>query len=189
MNERIEGEYISLFKLFLIFVKIGAILLGGGYVILPIIQNEFAEKRKLLSKDDIVNYFALAQSLPGIVAANVSMFIGYCLKGKLGAVVGMFGIIFVPFWTIVLLASIISSLANNSYINAVFWGVEIAVIALITLTIREMLQNSKKGVYFYSIFLASLLVLFVFKFPPVQTILTMSFLGVLIKVLQRRFSK
>lgn len=180
---------MSLFKLFLIFVKIGAILLGGGYVILPIIQNEFAEKRKLLSKDDIVNYFALAQSLPGIVAANVSMFIGYRLKGKLGAVVGMFGIIFVPFWTIVLLASIISSLANNSYIKAVFWGVEIAVIALITLTIREMWQNSKKGVYFYSIFLASLFVLFVFKLSPIQTILLMSCLGVLIKVLQRRFTR
>jgi len=158
-------------------------------VILPILQNEFAEKRELVSKDDIVNYFALAQSLPGIVAANVSMFIGYRLKGKVGAIVGMFGIIFVPFWTIVLLASIISSLANNSYINAILWGVGIAVIALITLTIREMWQNSKKNVYFYSIFLVSLFVLFVFKFSPVQTILTISCLGVLIKSLRRRFTE
>ena len=158
-------------------------------MILPILQNEFAEKRELVSKDDIVNYFALAQSLPGIVAANVSMFIGYRLKGKVGAIVGMFGIIFVPFWTIVLLASIISSLANNSYINAILWGVGIAVIALITLTIREMWQNSKKNVYFYSIFLVSLFVLFVFKFSPVQTILTISCLGVLIKSLRRRFTE
>ena len=170
-------------------MKIGAILLGGGYVILPIIQNEFAEKRELLSKDDIVNYFALSQSLPGIVAANVSMFIGYRLKGKLGAVVGMLGIIFIPFWTVVILASIISSITNNSYINAVFWGVGIAVIALITLTIREMWQNSQKNVYFYFIFLASLFILFVFEFSPVQTILLMSCLGVLIKVLQRRFTR
>ena len=75
---------MSLFKLFLIFVKIGAILLGGGYVILPIMTSEFVDKRNLVSHDDLINYFALAQSLPGIIAANISMFIGYKLKGKWG---------------------------------------------------------------------------------------------------------
>ena len=68
---------MPLLKLFLIFVKIGAILLGGGYVILPILQNEFTDKHKIISQNDLVEYFALAQSLPGIVAANISMFIGY----------------------------------------------------------------------------------------------------------------
>lgn len=71
---------MSLFKLFLIFVKIGAILLGGGYVILPIMTSEFVDKRNLVSHDDLINYFALAQSLPGIIAANISMFIGYKLR-------------------------------------------------------------------------------------------------------------
>ena len=67
---------ISLLKLYLIFLKIGAILLGGGYVILPILMNEFVEKRNLVSKDELVDYFALSQSLPGIIAANISMFVG-----------------------------------------------------------------------------------------------------------------
>lgn len=93
---------MSLFKLFLIFVKIGAILLGGGYVILPIMTSEFVDKRNLVSHDDLINYFALAQSLPGIIAANISMFIGYKLKGKWGAVAAMIGVTFVPFWCIVL---------------------------------------------------------------------------------------
>ena len=87
---------ISLKELYFLFVKIGAILLGGGYVILPIILAEFTQKRNLLKHSDVIDYFALAQSLPGIIAANISMFIGYKLKGKLGAVVAMFGIITVP---------------------------------------------------------------------------------------------
>ena len=70
---------ISLIKLFLIFVKIGAILLGGGYVILPILRNEFIERRSLINDDDLMDYFALSQTLPGIIAANISMFIGYFL--------------------------------------------------------------------------------------------------------------
>ena len=98
-------QKVSLFKLFLIFVKVGAILLGGGYVILPILMNEFVEKRNLVEQDELVDFFALSQSLPGIIAANISMFVGYKLRGKLGALVAMFGVIFVPFLTIVVLAS------------------------------------------------------------------------------------
>ena len=132
---------MSLFKLFLIFVKIGAILLGGGYVILPIMTSEFVDKRNLVSHDDLINYFALAQSLPGIIAANISMFIGYKLKGKWGAVAAMAGVTFVPFWCIVLLASVLGALTNNSYVQGALWGVGISVIALIVLTFILFLSS------------------------------------------------
>ena len=84
---------ISLFNLYLIFVKIGAILLGGGYVILPIVTSEFVDKRNLISHDDLIDYFALSQSLPGIIAANISMFVGCKLRGKFGAIVAMSGVL------------------------------------------------------------------------------------------------
>ena len=177
---------MSLFRLFLIFVKIGAILLGGGYVILPIMQSEFAEKRELVSKDELVNYFALAQSLPGIVAANMTMFIGYKLKGKTGALAAMFGVIFVPFWCIVLLASVLNIFVNNTYVTGALWGVGVAVLALILLTVREMWQRSERNLFFYFIFLVSFTALMIFKLTPVQTILIFSVLGVLIKFLQKK---
>ncbi len=172
---------MPLFKLFLIFVKIGAILLGGGYVILPIMTNEFVDKRNLVSHDDIIDYFALSQSLPGIIAANMSMFIGYKLKGKWGALAAMIGVTFVPFWCIVLLASIIGALVNNSYVQGALWGVGVAVIALIILTVREMWQKSTRSAYFYAIFVLTLLTLLVFKLSPIQTILMFSILGVVYK--------
>lgn len=175
---------MPLFKLFLIFVKIGAILLGGGYVILPIMTNEFVDKRNLVSHDDIIDYFALSQSLPGIIAANMSMFIGYKLKGKWGALAAMIGVTFVPFWCIVLLASIIGALVNNSYVQGALWGVGVAVIALIILTVREMWQKSTRSAYFYAIFVLTLLTLLVFKLSPIQTILMFSILGVVYKRLR-----
>ena len=172
---------ISLLKLYIIFVKIGAILLGGGYVILPIITSELCKKRKLLKEEDIINYFALSQSLPGIIAANISMFAGYKLRGKLGAIAAMLGIITVPFIFIVLLASALDKFTDNIYIQGLFWGVGVAVIALIILTVREIWQKSKRDLFFHIIFLFSLIALLIFKLSPVATILIFSGLGIVYK--------
>ena len=106
-------QKVSLLKLYFIFVKIGAILLGGGYVILPIMLSEFSEKRNLVSKEEIIDYFALSQSLPGIIAANISMFVGYKIAGKIGSILGMLGIITVPFLIIIILASILGALVGS----------------------------------------------------------------------------
>jgi chromate transporter len=172
---------MSLFNLFLIFVKIGAILLGGGYVILPIMTSEFVDKRNLVTHEDMIDYFALSQSLPGIIAANISMFIGYRLKGKFGAIVAMIGVTFVPFWSIVLLASILGKLVNNNFVQGALWGVGVAVIALVMLTVREMWQKSNRNSYFYSIFVLTLLALLFFKISPIQAILLFTLIGVLYK--------
>lgn len=172
---------LSLWNLYLIFVKIGAILLGGGYVILPIVTNEFVEKRNLISHEDLIDYFALSQSLPGIIAANISMFIGYKLRGKFGAIIAMFGVITVPFLCIVLLASILGSLTENTYVNGALWGVGISVIALIMLTVREMWQKSVRDNFFYTIFAFSLAALLIFKLSPIKTIILFSIIGLLYK--------
>jgi chromate transporter len=177
---------MPLLRLFLIFVKIGAILLGGGYVIFPIMSNEFVEKRQLIKQDELVDYFALSQSLPGIIAANMTIFIGYKLKGKLGAIAAMLGVIFVPFWTILILAAVLNALVSNSCVQGGLRGVGIAVIALIMLTVREVWQKSKRGIFFYIIFLGALISLLIFKLTPVQTILIFSVIGILVKSIRRQ---
>ena len=180
---------MSLFRLFLIFMKIGAILLGGGYVILPIIQSEFSDKRKIIQNEELINYYTLSQSLPGIVAANMSMFIGYRLKGIRGAVSAMLGIIFIPFWVIIFLASILNAFVNNLYIQGALWGIGIAVIALIILTVREMWQKTSHNLYFYALFLLSLSALLIFNLSPITVIVIFSITGIIFKVLQRSFSR
>ena len=172
---------MSLFKLFLIFTKIGAILLGGGYVILPILTDEFCDKRKLVTNDELVSYFAISQSLPGIIAANISLFVGYKLKGIKGALIAVIGVTIVPFWTIVFLASFLDKLVNKNFIQSALWGVGIAVIALITLSIREIWQKSDKDKFFYFIFILSLISMLYFELSPIQTIIIFSVIGILIK--------
>jgi len=179
---------MSLIKLFFIFVKIGAILLGGGYVILPILQNEFVEKRGIVNNDELIDYYAIAQSLPGILAANISMFIGYKLKGKMGALCSVLGIIFVPFLLIVLLASIISAIVENSIIQGALWGIGIAVTVMILLTVKEIWQNTLKDSFFYTIFFLSLIALFALKLSPISVILIFSFVGIMFKTIQKRLN-
>lgn len=176
-------QKVSLFKLFMIFVKIGAILLGGGYVILPILMSEFVEKRDWLSEGELVDFFALSQSLPGIIAANISMFVGYKLRGKIGAIVAMIGVVFVPFLVITILASFLNILTENKFINGILWGVGVAVVALILLTVRELWQKSIKNNYFYIIFVLSLCSILFFELSPIKTIFIFVFLGVLFKTL------
>jgi len=176
-------KQISLIKLYLIFLKIGSILLGGGYVILPILTSELCEKRNLINETELVDYFALSQSLPGIVAANVSMFAGYKLSGKLGAVIAMLGIITVPFFTILFLSLILNNFLENQYINGIFWGIGLAVTVLIILSLREIWQKSCTDAYFYFIFILTALLLLYFKHSPVSAIIISSLTGVLIKVL------
>ena len=179
-------QKISLLKMFLIFAKIGAILLGGGYVILPILMNEFVEKRDLISQDDLLNYFAISQSLPGIIAANISMFIGYKLRGKTGALLAMFGIISVPFLIIILLASLLGVITENNIIQGALWGVGVAVIALILLTIREIWQKTERDLFFFLMLIIALVLLLFFKTSPITTILVVTPIGVLYKYMLER---
>ena len=113
------------------------------------------------------------------------MFIGYRLHGKSGALTAMLGVIFVPFICIILLASVLNIFLDNRIVQGIMWGVGIAVIALIMLSAGEIWKNSKRNLFFSSIFLLSLIALLIFKLSPVLVIIIFSTLGVIIKLLGR----
>jgi chromate transporter len=86
------------------FCKIGALLFGGGYAMLPLLEREITEKRKWATQEEMVDTFALAQLIPGVVAINTSLFIGHRLRGWRGTLAAMLGIIAVPFIVILVYA-------------------------------------------------------------------------------------
>ncbi len=176
---------MSLFRLFLLFVKIGAILLGGGYVILPVMKSEFVEKNKLISEDDLVDYFAISQSLPGIIAANISIFVGYKLRRTLGAIVAVAGVTFAPFWSIVLLASLISKYLHTSIMQGIFWGVGIGVMVLMISATREMWAKAFEDKFAYLIFAAGLAVMLFTDISPVWVVISSAVTGVIYKKIAR----
>ena len=180
---------ISLKDLYIEFLLLGIQLLGGGYVIVPLMQKSLIEKRKWLTNEELTDFYALSQSIPGIVAANISTFVGYKLRGKTGALTALIGIITSPIISILLIASVIDILLKFSYIKSIFWGVGISVIILVFLSIKEMWANSVKDIPTWIIFLFAFSLSFFLKISPVLIIIGAIFFGLIVKFNERRCEK
>lgn len=176
---------VSLFDIYKQFLLLGIELLGGGYVIIPLIKKGIIDKLNWITQEELVDYYALSQSLPGIIAANISIFIGYKLRGKLGAALALLGIITSPIICIFIVASIVDLLLNFSIVKSLFWGVQIAVIILIYLTIKEMWPNSVKDFMSFVIFALSFIASFIFKVSPVIVIISCILWGIIVAFKKR----
>lgn len=130
-----EKSFWSIFKT---FFKVGTLLLGGGYVILPLLTSELVEKKHWITSDELCEFYALGASLPGIIAANTAIFTGRKLLGRKGAIAATIGIVLPSFLAIVLLASILSEIVDKPSVQHIFWGVGIGVITLLFLAVKEM---------------------------------------------------
>lgn len=136
------GE-IMLFDMFKTFFKIGAFTIGGGYAMIPIIQEEVVEKRKWVNDDEFLDTIAVAQGSPGAIAVNTSIFIGYKLKGIKGALACLLGTILPSFFIILLIATVFFQFRNNPIIEKVFLGVRPAVVALIVSAVYKLMKSAK----------------------------------------------
>ena len=116
--------------LFLTFMKIGMFTIGGGYAMLPLIQREVVD-RGWMSKEDFIDSFSVAQSLPGIFAVNISIFVGYRLKKKMGGFICALGTIMPSFVIILLIALCFTQVKDNVWVEKAFKGLRPAVVALI----------------------------------------------------------
>lgn len=121
------------FSLYLTFFKIGAFTIGGGYAMLPIIEHEFVVKKKWVSEQDMVDIIAIVQSLPGVIAFNTSMFIGYRSAGILGSVMAALGMLSPSLIIITIFAYLYVSVQDNIYVQSAFRGIRSGVSALIAL--------------------------------------------------------
>jgi chromate transporter len=120
-------------SLYLTFFKIGAFTIGGGYAMLPIIEHEFVTRRKWVNEQEMVDIIAIVQSLPGVIAFNTSMFIGYRSAGILGAVMAALGMLSPSLIIITIFAYLYVSVQDNRYVQAAFKGIRSGVTALIAL--------------------------------------------------------
>ena len=168
----------SLWDIYKVFTKIGAILIGGGYVILPILKEEVVENNNWITDNELVDYYAISQSLPGIIAANISIFVGYKLRGKWGALVSTIGIITAPFICIACISSIISQVINFPITKSILWGVEFGVIILIISSVQELWSKAIPDKFSFFIFFVFLLSILKFKIPPTPIILSSIVIGI-----------
>ena len=128
--------------LFLTFARIGAFSFGGGYAMLPMFKKELCEKKNWCTEEDILDYYAVAQCTPGVIAVNTASFVGYRKKGILGAVVATLGVAVPSVIIITLIAAFLRSLPDNPYVAHALSGIRIAVCALVTVTIFGLLRKN-----------------------------------------------
>ena len=127
--------YINLFR---IFLKIGFFTLGGGYAMIPQIESEIVDRRKWMNRKDFLDLIAVAQTCPGALAVNMSVYIGYKLRKMRGAICATLGVALPSFVIILLIAMFFHQFQDNEVVRSVFNGIRPAVVALICAPVFSM---------------------------------------------------
>lgn len=132
----------ELIDLYLAFLKIGAVNFGGGYAMLPLLEEELGKKRGWVTTDELMDYFAIGQCTPGIIALNVSTFIGNKKKGIPGAVASTLGFLTCPVVLILIIAGFLTNFAELPVVQNAFAGIRVCVCVLILEAIIRLWKKS-----------------------------------------------
>lgn len=158
-------------KLFFTFFKIGAFTLGGGYAMIPIIQSEVVDKHGWIKQEEFLDLIAVAQSCPGVFAANIATFIGYKLGGTRGAVAATGGACLPSFLIILAIAMVFRRFMDVPWIAAMFRGIRPAVVALIAVPTFNLARSAKIGWRTVWIPVASAILICAFGVNPIWVII------------------
>ena len=176
-------------ELYLAFVKIGAFTFGGGLAMMPIMQRELIEKRGWLTEEELIDYFAIGQSTPGIIAVNVATFVGYKRLGWFGGIIGTIGVV-TPSWVIImLLAGAISSVDKYPLAQKALKGINVAVAALLTSVIVKFSKKTIKSIWNVFFMLLAFTLIYFFKVQSVWIIIASLVTGSLLALYRQKKSR
>ncbi len=155
----------GLLDVFFVFFKIGSVTFGGGYAMLPLLEEELSIKRKWANREELLDYFAIGQSTPGIIAVNVATFVGYKRHGVIGGIFGTLGMVAPSIIIITLIAAFLSNYTNNEVVKKALLGVNIAVAALLTKASITFAKNGIKKVFQAIVAITTFLLVFFLNVP------------------------
>jgi chromate transporter len=161
------------------FFKIGIFTLGGGYAMIPLIEEEVVNRKQWVSKDEMLDLIAIAQSCPGVFAINIATFVGYKLKKTRGAIATTVGTALPSFLIILAIAIFFSQFKDNKVVAAIFRGIRPAVVALIAIPTFRMAQRAKIGWSNVWIPVVCALAIWLLGVSPIYIILTACLAGYL----------
>lgn len=167
-------------ELFLAFAKMGVVLFGGGYAMLPLLEKEVVDKRGWATRDEILDYLAIGQTTPGIIAINICSFLGYRRKGWGGAFVATLGFVFPALVIISIIAGVLAELSDLPVVQHAFGGIRIVVAALIADTLVKFSKGAIKDRWGILLGLFALGGSLFFRTSPILIVLTASLVGILI---------
>lgn len=174
----------ELWNIFFTFFKIGLFTFGGGYAMIPLIEREIIDGKGWIAKGEFLELLTVAQSAPGPIAVNTSVFIGYKLRGYAGALAGILGIVLPSFIVILVIAIFFQEIRHNPWVDAAFKGMRPAVVALIVAPTLGLAKGM--GVWGYLIAAASAVAVWYLSVSPVLLIIAGAAGGIAVMLVRSR---
>lgn len=175
-----------LLDLFWTFAKIGVMTFGGGYAMLPMLQREVVDNKHWATEEEIMDYFAIGQCTPGVIAVNTATFIGQKEKGIAGGIVASVGVVFPSLVIISLLAGVIEAFSHLVWVQHAFGGVRVCVCVLILNAVVKLYKKAVMDKPTFAIFLIVALESFLTPLSPVVYVLTAAVVGIVLKAMEGR---
>lgn len=183
---RVSKGYMSrIIQLFITFLRIGAFTFGGGYAMIPLIQKEVSQSKKWLSEQEILEVVAIAETTPGPIAVNMATFVGYKVAKEAGAIVATIGVVIPSFAIIMLIVSLFNRYMEYPIVQNAFWGVRIAVLALIIKAFVSMLKACPKNYLSYIVACLSFIAVAILNINALIVIAIAALCGVVIQGIVR----
>lgn len=171
----------EILDLFITFCRIGGLTFGGGYAMLPMLQKEVVEKRKWATEQEVLDYYAVGQCTPGVIAVNTATFIGYKTNGVMGAIAATTGVVFPSLIIIMVIAAFIQNFADLAVVQYAFSGIRVAVAVLVVNAIIKLWKAGIKDIIGTIIFIVTFIVSVVFNLSPVYVVIGGIFVGIFAK--------
>ena len=174
-----EGEIMfrELLDMFLVFFRIGAVTFGGGYAMLPILQREVVEDKGWATDEELVDYFAIGQCTPGIIAVNTATFIGRKRAGNIGGIVTTLGVVAPSLIIISIIAALINNFASLVWVQNALAGIRVCVCVFILNAVIKLIKSAVVDKATLVMYIALFLVAVFFDFSPVLSVIIAGVLG------------
>lgn len=176
----------ELLELFIVFAKIGGFTFGGGYAMLPILQREVVENRKWATSEELMDYYAIGQCTPGIIAVNTATFIGYKRKGVIGGITATAGCISPSLVIIMIIAAFINSFTHIVWVQHALAGIRVCVCVLVLNAVLKLAKKSLIDAATYIIFAAIVVLSLFTDVAAFVWILCAGVAGIVLKTLMER---
>ncbi len=172
-----------LLDMFLSFAKVGVMTFGGGYAMLPILQREIVDNKGWATEEELMDYFAIGQCTPGIIAVNTATFIGQKHKGIAGGIFATLGVVFPSLIIISLLAGVIEAFSHIVWVQNAFGGVRVCVCVLIFNAVMKLLKKAVIDKFTFAIFAIVTLGSIFTPLTPVVFVIVAAIAGISLKSL------
>ena len=162
---------------------LGALTFGGGYAMLPLLQREIVEKKKWATEEEMLDYFAVGQCTPGVIAVNTATFVGFKEKKLSGAIFATLGVVSPSLVIITVIAALLSNFAHIAAVQNAFAGIRVAVCVLILNSIVKLWKKSVVDKLTFAVFLAVFIgSVLLSHVSPVVFIVAAAVLGIVVRV-------